>query len=130
MQEYQAKIRLNVFSGSLTGTQLAELRGLLDVAELKNMKHMTYQKRPAEEANYTSLMVPRESSVQQLRFAHYFHVLADQDKPGGFAGLQYGVDPEEKVLDPLRDWLKKNVESQKVTPSPDTNPTNCFPDQL
>jgi hypothetical protein len=128
-QEYMANIRLKAYAGTLSSSQVGELRTLLDAAGLKNIKHEAYQKRPAAEASYTWLVIPRDGTVQYLRFARYFHVYADQDKPGGFSGLQYGVDPEERLVDPVRSWLKTNVEDQTVSALPDKTPTNCLPGQ-
>ena len=128
-QEYGAKLRLQAFEGSLNSTQVAELRTLLDAAELKNMKHETYSKAAVQEADSTLLAVPRQSTVQRLRFAHYFQVRGKRDKPGGYSGMQYGLDPDEHVLNPVREWLKNNVDKQKVAPLPDSSPTNCDPER-
>jgi hypothetical protein len=126
-QEYLGKIRLQAVEGSLNSTQVGELRTLFDAAELQNMKHDTHRNVASQEADVTWLEVPRQSAVQRLRFAHYFQVRGDRDKPGGYSGLQYGVEPDEHVLNPVREWLKNNVDKQKLAPVHDSTPTNCEP---
>jgi hypothetical protein len=129
-QEYMGRIQAHAFEGSITGEQLTELRALLDAPELKGME----QKQKAEakvfsaEADATSLAVPRDSTVQRLRFSHAFQVLGNRDKPGGYSGTQYILDPDERVLDPLRDWLKSNLDNQDATAVTLTSPTNCEPE--
>ncbi len=128
-QEYGTKIRLEAFEGSLSSTQVEELRTLLDATELKNMKHETYDRKLVHEGDMTVLAIPRQSTVQRLVFAHFFQAIGDRDKPGAYSGLQYGLDPDEHVLNPVREWLKENVEKQKLAPLPDSTPTNCDPER-
>jgi hypothetical protein len=129
IQEYLGTIRLHAFEGSLGHDQIGELRNLLDAPDLKSMKHRTQFELPAEEADATSLKVPRNSTVQHLEFAHSFQVLGNRDKPGGYSGMQYGLDPDERVLNPILNWLKDNVNNQSLNPLADSSPTNCDPGQ-
>jgi hypothetical protein len=128
-QEYLGKIRLQAVEGSLNSIQVGELRALLDAVELQNMKHETRRNAVVQEADMTWLDVSRQSTVQHLKFAHYFQVRGDRDKPGGYSGLQYGVDPDEHVLNPVREWFKNNVDHQKLTSVHDSTPTNCGPER-
>jgi hypothetical protein len=127
IQEYQSGARVQRSEGTLSATQIGELRALLDEPKLKNMKHDTFQNAYVQEGEITLITIPRQTSVQSLRFAHYFQVLGDLSKPGGMSGLQYGLDPDERTLDPIRSWLKKIIDGQKVTLLPHTAPSFCRP---
>jgi hypothetical protein len=126
-QAHGGNVRLQAFEGSLNSTQVAELRALLDAAELKNLKLEASCKQAFGEGDFTSLSIPRQLSVQRLRFDHCFQVLGNRDKPGGYSGTQYVVAPEEHVLNPVREWLKNNVDKQNLPLLPDPTPTNCNP---
>lgn len=126
-QEYMGKIQLRAFDGLLNQEQTTQLRVLLDAPDLKNLKHGTEPKAYASEVDATLLTVPRGLIVQQIKFAHAFQVVGNRDKPGGYSGTQYVVDPDERALDPLLHWLKNNIDNRSGTSSNDVLPTNCEP---
>jgi hypothetical protein len=126
-QEYMGKIQLHAFEGSLSSDQIEQLRELLDVAVLKNMKHDTEPKAFSSEADATLLTIPRGSAIQRLKFSHAFQVVGNRDMPGGYSGMQYVVDSDERVLDPLRAWLKTHIVENNARVSEGASPTNCEP---
>ena len=128
-QEYLDGIQARAFEGSLTENQLTQLRALLDASDLKNMKHEADVRVFSAEGDATSLAVPRDSTVQRLKFIHAFQVLGNRDKPGGYSGTQYALDSDERVLDPLRNWLKNNIDNQNANEVTGSAPTNCEPEE-
>jgi len=54
-----------------------------------------------------------------LSFASYFGV------PGWVSNISSGTDPEERIVAPLRKWLKSHIEGKKTAALENAVPTHC-----
>jgi hypothetical protein len=70
-------------------------------------------------AKASPLAVSRDGHVQQLSFASYFGV------PGFVSNINSGTDAEERIVRPLRKWLKTHIEARKLDALPDASVTHC-----
>lgn len=119
-QDYHEKLRIRAFADALSDADVEGLRTLLDQPELKSSTHRNFPEgKVFREAELTTLSVSREGHVQQLSFASYFGV------PGWVSNVSAGTDPEERIVSPLRKWLKEHVESKKTPPIRDAVQTHC-----
>jgi hypothetical protein len=119
-QAYTEKLKLHAFEGVLEGAELRELGTLLDQPELKASTHSNLpQGKIFREGELTTLSVFREDRVQQLSFASYFGV------PGWVSNVSAGTDPEERLVKPLRKWLKEHVEAIKAPALQNAEQTHC-----
>lgn len=122
-QSYRDKPKVRVFVDFLDHTQLQELQELLDQTELKASTHRNYPGgKTFREGEITTISVDRDGHVQQLGFASYFGV------PGWVSNISSGTDPEERLVAPLRKWLKTHIEIRKVGPLKDAMATHCVPE--
>jgi hypothetical protein len=120
-QAYTEKFKLHAFEGVLDGTELRELGTLLNQPELRASTHRNLpQGEIFREGELTTLSVFREDRVQQLSFASYFGV------PGWVSNVSAGTDPEERLVKPLRKWLKEHVEGIKAPALQNAEQTRCI----
>ncbi|HZQ67457.1 MAG TPA: hypothetical protein VFA68_02970 [Terriglobales bacterium] len=115
-----------VSESSVTPEKLAELRELLDSADLKNSTHEAPSDEWAAEIEIIKASIPRGYFVQNLVFANYFGAPQNPGHVGGLKNDLRGVDKEIKVIKPLQMWLKANVEATASTPV-DTAANDCRP---
>ncbi len=118
-QHYGDKLKVHTFEDSLSDAELQQLRELLDQPTLKASTHENFPAgKVFREGEITTLAVPRGGRIQQLSFASYFAV------PGWVSNVSATTDREEKLVAPLRKWLKAHIETRK-TPLADSAPTHC-----
>lgn len=122
-QGYRDKLKVRAFEDSLSETDLKQLQELLDRPELKSSMHQNSPSgKTFREGEITIVAVAREGyHLQQLSFASYFGV------PGWVSNVNAGTDPEERLVAPLRKWLKAHVETRKVGVLKDAAATHCIP---
>lgn len=121
-QRYSDKLKVRAFEDSLNKADLKQLQELLDLPELKASTHQNLPSgKVFREGELTTLAVARDGHIQQLSFASYFGV------PGWVSNVSAGTDPEERIVAPLRKWLKARVETRKVGALQDATVTHCVP---
>ena len=117
---YRDKLKVRAFEDSLNETDLKELQDLLERPELKVSTHQNSASgKIFREGELTALAIARDGHLQQLSFASYFGV------PGWVSNVNAGTDPEERVVAPLRKWLKTHIETRKVGIVKDAAATHC-----
>lgn len=122
LQRYGDKLKVRAFEDSLSEADLKQLQELLDLPELKASTHQNLPSgKEFREGELTTLAVARDGHIQQLSFASYFGV------PGWVSNVSAGTDPEERIVAPLRKWLKARVETRKDGALNDAAATHCFP---
>jgi len=124
----QGKTRADVFEQSLDPGSIASLRGLLDDPALANSQHSSLPVGVRyTDADITLLDIPRDMKVQRLAFSNYFGTDGARTRmnAGGIANRH--IDSANDLLNPLRKWLKKNVDSGKATRLKGIAGNNCNP---
>jgi hypothetical protein len=120
-QRYREELRVRAFESSLSETDLRQLKELLDEPPLKSSTHQNFPSgKTFREGELTTLAVSRDGGIQQLSFANYFGV------PGFVSNISSGTDPEERLVKPLRKWLKSRIETRKLDALPDASATRCI----
>jgi hypothetical protein len=112
---------LRAFEDSLNENDLQQLQELLDDPMLKGSAHQRFAISPMREGEVTALAVSREGRTQQLSFASYFR---RYDK---YIGA--GIDPDERLVTPLRKWLQHHIEARKLEALPNASATSCIAPQ-
>ena len=139
-QRFRGEKSIGGIDAQLDETQIAELRTLLNGPELTQSKRQDqYGQLPFSvpnfpeslarfrEAETTSVVIPRADRIQHLRFLNSFGVLVSPSEIGGLSGNNTRIDHDERVLDPLKKWLGRNVESQRIIHLSPGTETNCAP---
>lgn len=123
LRGYSSKHKVRAFEDSLGETDLEQLLALLDLPELKASTHQNLPEgKVFSEGELTTLAIGREGYIQRLNFASYF------EQPGVFSSnVSVSTDPEERVVAPLRKWLKTRIETRKVGALQDATATRCVP---
>lgn len=117
---------VHVFEDSVSPAELQNLRNLLDDPELVNLPQADPQSIPPSlEIGVTRFMIPRSETVPHLLLTSYFNVRARMPDPGGMGNMHYGVEQGAKAVQPLRDWMKDNIEKKKLTPLDNAQPNGC-----
>jgi hypothetical protein len=116
-QTHNDKLKLRVFEASLNAMELHELQEVIDEPQLTASTHQNSLGGKAfKEGELTTLTIPREGRMQQLSFASY-----------SGSNVSAGTDPDERVVAPLRTWLKAHVEARKLGAINNTPATQCVP---
>jgi len=127
-QSFNGKRKGYVFEGSVGAAELQELRSVLDAPELV---HLQSQKASSDtrfrEGEFISFSIPRQGTVQRLALLSYFNVRSRPTDPGGMTNMRYEVEQNAKIFQPLRQWLKRNVEKNEIKPVRDAQPNDCWP---
>jgi hypothetical protein len=110
---------MRAFENSLKEDELKQLQELLDDPVLKASTHQKFETGYPREGELTALAVSRDGRIQQLNFASYFdfntlHIAA-------------GIDPDERLVMPLKKWLTHHVEARKLEELPNASATRCIP---
>jgi hypothetical protein len=121
-QGYHDKLKVRAFEDSLTEPDLKQMQELLDRPDLKASTHQnSASEKMFREWELTTLAIARDGRIQQLRFASYFGV------PAWISNVSASTDPEERVVTPLRKWLKAHIETRRVGEVKDATATHCIP---
>jgi hypothetical protein len=119
-QEYREKLRVNTYEDSLNQGELEQLKLLLEDPRVKDSSHQSVRSgKVFREEELTILAVNRGDHIQQLSFADYFGV------PGWVSNVNSSADSEERIVKPLRKWLKSHVEEKKMVAVSGGMATHC-----
>lgn len=122
-QDKRESMTTRAFESTISSAQIADLQKVLGSSELASLQRSLDHAPPAAEAEITRLVIPRTTTVQRLSFGSYFNLLGNSRQVRG----QNWVDPDQKLIGPLQQWLEKNIESSKPPPRTDAQATNCVP---
>jgi hypothetical protein len=119
-QRIHESAQRSVFEDALSEAELSGLKALLDEPGLAaSTHHRRPPEGPIHEIDFTSLLIARPGRLQTLNF-------------GTFA-VSRGYRPPEKsdndkdtaVIQPLRNWIKKDLEKRGVPANPQGVTNNC-----
>lgn len=120
-----ADAKVKVFEGHVGPEELGGLTGILDDPALKTRPNdSSAGVTMATEGEMAALTIPREGHVQQLDFRKYFSTLRS-----GSGGMPIIEDNGVKVLRPLQQWIKTNVERGASGSQGSLLPNRCKPEQ-
>jgi len=115
------------YGGHVGADSLAELKHLLDSSDLKKAHSDTGKEQWAGDLAGSSVYIPRENETQHLVFASEFNAHIRPLDQGGMSNMAYHV-AGEKVLDPLKHWMKQHTDKLEGGGETDTATLNdCFP---
>jgi hypothetical protein len=99
--------RDRIAEGHLDAEAIQELNGILDSPNIKDLPEVHEEKeaRFSVETSSTMLRVPRDNKTQVLIFADRFNTVGSANGIGDKSNMNYGVT-DDKILDPIRHWLK------------------------
>jgi hypothetical protein len=125
-QEFNSSMRTEVFRDSLSEPQTQELRQILDAPELVNLKQRTAATTTTiREGDVTNHAIPRGGDTQVLSFASFFGARTQEKGMGD--NTRVSVDEDVRFIEPVRKWIKANVEERRVSATTDLPATNCIP---
>jgi hypothetical protein len=110
-----------VYEGSVKTASLKELKNIMAAPEIENRKqsHLPWGIGQFEN-EITTLIVPRHGKAQTTVFW--------QELSGTGGGSDGNADPGgTKALEPLRQWLKSNLEDAPGAPLPGAPLSSCIP---
>jgi len=114
--------KAHIYLDSIEPRRVEDLKQILDVPELRDSQ---VGDAPLNDVfrvgTLTSLTIPRQDSVQQVRFATHLGM------PHNNPDTRYVKVDSSRLLAPLRKWIKENLEDHKVAPLQDNIPTACVP---
>lgn len=124
-QSISGPMHVKVYEGTLTVEQVSTLRNLLDAPDLASTVHRNIPQGVAmKEGTATRVEIPRSDYVQNLIFYDYVQI-----STGSLAvSLQSGsksTDQAEQVIQPLREWIRNNVEEHRGRPIKDAAANGC-----
>jgi hypothetical protein len=115
-----------VYQGSVSPATLQELEKRLNAPELTRKRQEPVSDSAwSMEADSINVFIPRPDGVQQLLFRQYFNVHGRPTEVGGMSNMQYRVDQDAKVIEPIEDWVKRNIEETKNDSVKDAVPSEC-----
>jgi hypothetical protein len=118
------EVSIAVFEDAVWAGELQKLTQILDNPELQKK---TYEEppygRPMLEAEFTSLTVPRVDHLQKVSIWRG----SEFRRLGSIGGPPPLIDHGSKLLKPLQQWLKNNIEQRKTSALPGTTPSKCVP---
>lgn len=114
------------YGGRVNTDSLASLKTVLDAFELKNAVSDVGDPRPAQEAERITVSIPRDDGLQRLTFTSEFNTRGNPGKIGGMNNLTYHAG-SQKVLDPLKHWMKDHTNRQEGATGADNTINDCVP---
>jgi hypothetical protein len=108
------KAKLRTFEDALDHADLQQLATLLNQPELRSSTHSRSPDPRTSRAQELRVWRSRDGHVQHLSFVSYF-------------GVASNLDPEARLVTPLRLWLKAHVEAKKLPAVQNAVPTRCCP---
>ena len=126
-QDIGADRRDKVKEGQISEKELQELKTILGSTDLRSSPGNpgVGKEQFSQEGARTILNVPREGMVQNLVFSTSFNTIGRPNEIGGRSNLTY-TTADEKVLDPLKRWIKLNVDHDH-TPERGELGNDCSP---
>lgn len=122
-------VRSEVYRDALDKTQLAGLRELLDNQKLAALPSNTTPPFFGRESEFTTLAIPRPKSVQTVSVVTSAPAARDT-----FAGPQeaayQALGANAGLTNPIRKWVKQNIESRKGDPLKEVPLDACIPSPL
>jgi hypothetical protein len=117
-------VKSEVFRDTLDKTQLAGLRGLLDNPKLAALPSNTATAFFGREGEFTTLTVPRDKGVQAVNVATFPPRNASADLR---EAAHQALGANAPLTNPIRKWVKQNVEERKNGQANDVPATTCIP---
>jgi hypothetical protein len=116
-----AEVKTQIFEAAVSPQAIEELRQILDDPKLQQRHTQDPPNGIAvQEMEYVSVSIPRPPQVQKLDFWRYFGAFHY-----GAAGMPVTEEQGMKQFKPLGQWLKVNVEDQKINPIDDVAANGC-----
>ncbi|MBZ5706655.1 MAG: hypothetical protein LAN63_14995 [Acidobacteriia bacterium] len=118
-------VTTEVLEDSIPSTELQQLKRILDDPALqKRRSEDSAQAVALRDGEFTFLSIPRDDHTQKLVFWKYYGAF-----PVGLGGMPSVSDNGVKLIKPLNQWLKSNIDDKKMQPLPDARTTKCEPSQ-
>lgn len=114
------------YGGQVSTDSLLELKPLLDSPDLKKAHSDTGKEQWAGDLEGSAVYIPRENEIQHLRFASQFNTHIRPLDQGGMSNMAYHV-ADQKVLDPLKHWMKQHTDKLEGGSETGTAVNGCFP---
>jgi len=114
------------YGGQINADSLAELKLVLDSSDLKNAQSDTGREQLAGDGESSAVDIPREDKTQHLRFASKFNTHIHPLDQGGMSNMAYHV-ADQKVLDPLKDWMRHHTDKLEGGNETGAAFNECFP---
>jgi hypothetical protein len=117
-----------VFEGHLESAAVASLKTLLEASELKNSPSNRSEVHSdlARESQLTALDVLRGNTVQHLVFVSSFNARTPINEVGGRSNLGNHI-ADGKLLKPLQQWIKANLDDHAGATQIVRPPDRCAP---
>jgi hypothetical protein len=117
-------VKSEIFRDTLDKTQLTGLRGLLDNPKLASLPNNNATAFFGREGEFTSLTIPRDKSVQAVNVTTFPPRNASADlREAAYQALGANAP----LTNPIRKWVKQNVEERKSGLAKDVPRTDCVP---
>jgi hypothetical protein len=117
-------VKSEIYRDTLDKTQLTGLRGLLDNPKLAALPSNTPTAFFGREGEFTSLTIPRDKSVQAVNVTTFPPRNASADlREAAYQALGANAP----LTNPIRKWVKQNVEERKSGLAKDVPRTDCVP---
>lgn len=117
-------VKSEVFRDSLSQTQVDELRQILDNPKLAALPNSSAPNRFGREGELINLAIARDKTIQGLAFATFGPRPASADlNEVAFNALAANAG----MTNPIRKWVKQNLEENKSALAKDVPATNCTP---
>lgn len=121
-QRVRESERRSVFEGTLSEAELSGLRQLLEEPGLVASSHrMRPPDVPVHEIDFTTVFIARPGGIQSLNFGTF----------SGFRGHpaseKSDTDEDTAVIQPVRNWMQKNLEKRGLPANSQGVTNNCEP---
>jgi hypothetical protein len=126
-KSYNKRLSSMVLDGMLSPPELGTLRTLLDAPDLANQPDENQDPGlvltgPAADSYLTRLTIPRAGKTQSLSAWKSYRIINHT--------LSRSVDDHStKLLAPLREWLKANINEKGAVPTPTPQNARCAPSE-
>jgi len=124
---YQQKTNSKVYEGTVADAELARLKDILNEPSLRSSNHNPDPQNGIESRNTEifTLAIPREDRLQELRFYSNTGLMLNYQ----LAADVKPTDNDERLLKPLRSWLKDSIEKRKnASPLANATANHCAAD--
>ncbi len=125
-EDVRGRRRERVAGGALEITAIQELRQLLDSPEIKGARSDSAPPKWVQNSQRVVLDIPRDNLVQNLEFVSYFNAHGNTKEIGGMTNQGYYVG-NQKVLDPLKHWMKEHTDKHAADAEKQVPANDCYP---